>query len=71
MSGSSNKRFHDHTGHMIFTDRFAYCSFEGCEMHWTRGEHGWIPDDDDRSYRGKDPKPKYNYKGKKNWKRKG
>jgi hypothetical protein len=68
MPESVNKRLHDHTGHMIFTDGFAFCG--ECEMHWTRGERGWFPDDEDRSYRGREQKPKFKNKGKVDWQRK-
>lgn len=65
MTEARQKRTHDHVGHMIFTAKYAFC--KGCEMHWTLGQYGWIPDDDDRTYRGQ---KKFTPKGKKNWKRK-
>ena len=65
MGLSSHKSYCSHHQQMIFTGRYAFCKH--CEMHWIRGEYGWIPDDDDRTYRGK---KKFTPKGKKNWKRK-
>lgn len=58
---SREKKFCSHVGQMIFVKRYAFCQY--CEMHWSLGEWGWIPDDPE--YKGT---PKFG--GKRKWKSK-
>lgn len=64
---ANNPKYHDHVGHMIFSNKYAIC--EGCEQMWKTKwrppneeerengidkaiRAGWYPEDNDRKYRG-------------------